>query len=132
MMTAQYPHLKERLMFYSNPTGMRWRVWYQADVGWSVWILGADGEPTWDSEIRYEVEPISTPVSYQPRIQVPTPERAAPPWGTEYYIPAGEGVFALEWHGSEFDKQILSDGRVYLTEENAESRRQAWFVLEDE
>ena len=59
-MAVEYPHLKERLMFYSDPTGMRWRVAHDKNTGWSEWALGAEEEPQWRGTNSYEVEPIPT------------------------------------------------------------------------
>jgi len=129
---TEYPHLKQKKLFYVSPDTMRWRVTYDESGGWSVWSSGAEYEPEWDSAATYQVEPIPTPVCYQPRIQVPTPERVAPPLGAEYYRPANTSVELWVWTGSKWDKEFLSAGLVYLTEAKAEARRQAWLKLEEE
>jgi len=79
----------------------------------------------------YEVEPIPV-VRYQSRVEVPKPESVAPMNGFDYYVPSNTSVERWEWTGSKCDKQFLRDGLVHLRYEDAEARRQAWFVLEDE
>jgi len=132
MMGIEYTHLKERLMFYSDPTGMRWRVMYDKDTGWSKWLSGADYEPDWYPLSRYEVEPIPTLVYYQQRMKVPTPERVAPSWGAEYYVPQEWGAESRKWNDSRSDNRLLADGMVYISYEDAEARHQAWLKLEKE
>ena len=132
MVVAEYPHLKQQKLFYVSPDTMRWRVTYDESGGWSVWSSGADHEPEWDSAATYQVEPIPTPVCYQPRILVPAPERVAPMKGTDYYVPANTSVERWKWCDIECDKRFLRDGLVYLRYEDAEARRQAWLKLEEE
>lgn len=59
-MVIEYPHLLQQRLFYSDPPGMRWRFVHDKNNGWSVWVLGADHEPTWYPLSRYEVEPVPT------------------------------------------------------------------------
>ena len=130
-MTIEYPHLLQQQLFYSSPKSMRWRSEYTKNYGWSVWVLGADHEPMWYPLSRYEVEPVPA-MYYQPRIQVPTPERIAPPLGTDYYVPSNTCVERWKWCDIECDKRFLRDGLVHLRYEDAGARRQAWLKLEEE
>jgi len=131
MTVAEYPHLKQQKLFYVSPTTMRWRVTYSESGGWSKWSSGADHEPEWDSAATYQVEPIPTPVCYQSRIRVPAPERVAPSFEAEYYVPQGWGAESRKWIGSRSDNRLLADGLVYSSYEGAEARHQAWLKLEE-
>jgi len=130
-MAIEYRHLKQRNLFYSNPTAMRWRVGHDLITGWSEWFSGVDHEPDWYPLNRYEVELASTLVCYQSRIRVPTPEMVAPSAGTKYYS-YSVGVRRYVWSDCRYDRRLLHEGLVYLTEVKAAERYQAWLKLEEE
>ena len=130
-MVIEYKHSEQQQLFYSNPPGMRWRFGYEENKRWSKWVLGANDEPAWALEATYEVELIPNPMYYQQRLEVPAPEMVAPSAGTKYYS-CSVGVRRYVWSDCRYDRRLLREGLVYLTEVKAAERYQAWLKLEEE
>ena len=67
-------------------------------------------------------------------VEVPAPEKVAPPVDTEYFVPHGldrDAYEAFYWAQEEWDARLLERGLVYLDKESAIARAKAMLITKE-
>lgn len=67
-------------------------------------------------------------------VEVPAPEKEAPPVGTEYFMPfvtCDELYEDIQWDGDPIDRTWLDLGLVYLDKESAIARAKAMLITQE-
>lgn len=68
-------------------------------------------------------------------VEVPAPESVAPAIGETYYVPSFSDEDCMyssqTWRNSDFGKEMLERGLVYLRKEDAESRAKAMLITQE-
>lgn len=101
-------------------------------VQWRNKATGPNGDWRDAKNFRNDVVILSQPEMFEVRIkpdvivvngiEVPAPEKEAPAYGSEYYVPNcshEECYYTTTWFGSELDKRRLERGVVHLVPQNA-------------